>query len=142
MQFPRSAKFNTSAFSLVEVALSLGIVSFVLLALFGLMSVGLDAGRSSQLDTVQASVAHQLLANLRSAPFTSLSTPNLVYYDATGNRTTDPTKAFFECAVTATTPADPNVAGNLLYLKLEIRYPSGNPKQTRSTINTSIARHD
>jgi uncharacterized protein (TIGR02598 family) len=53
-------------FSLVEITLALGIVSFALLSVIGLLAVSLNGSRASASDTVIASSAAGLLNELRS----------------------------------------------------------------------------
>lgn len=55
-------KLSISAFSLVEVTLALGIVSFVMLAVFGLLPVGLKIARNSK-DQAAAAYVTGLIAN-------------------------------------------------------------------------------
>jgi hypothetical protein len=62
---PRSAKL---AFSLVEVTLALGIASFALLAVFGLLPIGLTSNRTSLEQTSAASILTAIVADLRAAP--------------------------------------------------------------------------
>jgi uncharacterized protein (TIGR02598 family) len=60
--FRRSAK----AFSLVEVVIALGLSSFVLVALVGLLGTGLQTGRDSE-DQIQATNLASLLTSTRMA---------------------------------------------------------------------------
>lgn len=55
-------------FSLVEVVLALGICAFVLVALLGLFSTGLRAGRESEEQVQAANLASQILATRIAAP--------------------------------------------------------------------------
>jgi Tfp pilus assembly protein PilV len=65
----RSPRSSASGFSLVEVSLAMGIVTFALVAILGLLSVGLDAGRASADDTAVAGMSRQVLTRLRAVPF-------------------------------------------------------------------------
>lgn len=129
------------AFSLVEVAIALGIVSFVLLALLGLFSVGLNAGKDSQLDTVQAAIVHRMLSEFRTADFDTLAETNALF-DYAGQVDASPT--YFECKATFSSPTglDPVVASHLRRVRVEIRYPYGAAKQTTNILHASFARQN
>lgn len=64
---------SSRGFSLVEVVLALGIISFVLVAIFGLFPVGYKNAQESRRETRAAYLAEQILNDLRSSPFTSAS---------------------------------------------------------------------
>jgi len=98
--------FQGNAFSLVEVVIAIGIVSFALLAMMGLASVSLQSERSSASDTDLAALSQQVFSRLRSLPFASLSDTNY-FFDADGSPTTNSAGAVYECAVTLA--ADPSL---------------------------------
>lgn len=56
-------------FSLIEVVLALGIISFALVALLGVTVVGTNAGRESKNDTDYGYVFEQVAGQLRTKPF-------------------------------------------------------------------------
>lgn len=58
-------------FSLVEVVLSLGIISFALVALLGITAVGTNAGLASKWDTEGGQLFEQIMGQLRTKPYTS-----------------------------------------------------------------------
>jgi uncharacterized protein (TIGR02598 family) len=57
-----------SAFSLVEVALALGIAAFALVAVFGLLPLGITSNQNSVEQTIAAGVATAVAADLRATP--------------------------------------------------------------------------
>ena len=59
------------AFSLVEVTLSLGIAAFCLLAVFGLMPVGVQTNRNATSQTAATNIITAVVADLRATPNTS-----------------------------------------------------------------------
>ena len=67
------------AFSLVEVTLALGVAGFCLIAIFGLLPVGLTSNQTSIEQTAAASLASTLVADLRATakttPPTAKSSP-------------------------------------------------------------------
>lgn len=59
-------------FSLVEVVLSLGIISFALVALLGITAVGTNAGLASKWDTEGGQIFEQIMGQLRTKPYTAI----------------------------------------------------------------------
>lgn len=59
---------SSRGFSLVEITVALGIVGFCLLALFGLLPVGLNSNQISVEQTLAANLATMLTADLRATP--------------------------------------------------------------------------
>lgn len=68
-EFPRG-------FSLVEVVIALGIISFVLVALVGITAVGTSAGLDSKRDTEGGQIFEQIMGQLRTKPFTESQEAN------------------------------------------------------------------
>ena len=58
------AKHGRKGFSLVEVVLALGVVSFAIIAILGILPVGLNTGHSAQDETRAAQIAEDILASL------------------------------------------------------------------------------
>ncbi len=63
------------AFSLVEVVLALGVVAFAIVAILGVIPVGLSTGHSAQDQTRSAQIAQDILSSLASQAQTKF--PNL-----------------------------------------------------------------
>ena len=61
-----------SAFSLIEVALALGIASFALLTLFGLLPLGINNNQASIEQTMATNITTAIISDLREAPNTSM----------------------------------------------------------------------
>lgn len=73
------------AFSLIETALALGVVSFALTALISMMPVGLTLMRDSVQTTVQADVLRRLAAEFQETPLDQLaSCTNMRYFSDQG----------------------------------------------------------
>lgn len=134
-----------SAFSLVEVAIALGLLSFVLLSVIGLLGVGLTSSRSAHLDTIQAAAARQALSIVRTADFDTFSS-GTYWFTLDGARLTNSVDAYFECRVTAdeVTTAPDDAQPHLRTLHLEFVHPVAAPPQSRTTntVQTTLARHD
>jgi uncharacterized protein (TIGR02598 family) len=70
------------AFSLVEVTLAMGIAAFCLLAVFGLMPIGVQTNRNATSQTRATNILASVIADLRSTPLTTppgLATASVQY---------------------------------------------------------------
>jgi uncharacterized protein (TIGR02598 family) len=84
----------TSAFSLVEVTLALGVAAFCLIAVFGLMPVGVQTNRNATSQTAATNIMAAVVADLRATPkarptssqfgITFGTNPPPLYFDGTG----------------------------------------------------------
>lgn len=92
----------SAGFSLVEVTLALGVTAFCLLALFGLLPLGLQANQNSISQTAAASVLSSVIADLRATSKTSLTSSQ---YDITFGATKS---LYFDDEGRVVTPTDPN----------------------------------
>ncbi|HEY8966507.1 MAG TPA: prepilin-type N-terminal cleavage/methylation domain-containing protein, partial [Candidatus Methylacidiphilales bacterium] len=64
----RMRRRSTRAFSLIEVLLALGIISFAMVALIGLFALGLKTNKESADQIEAANIASLLLSTLRAIP--------------------------------------------------------------------------
>jgi len=62
---------SVTAFSLVEVTLALGIAAFCLIAVFGLMPVGVQTNRNATSQTAATNIMAAVVADLRATPTTT-----------------------------------------------------------------------
>ena len=137
-----SKQFALRAFSLTEIAIAMGLVSFVLISLVGLFGVGLQASRESQVDTVESILVRQLLAELK----TNGVVPITRTYDPQGG--TNATDPFFLCNVTLASPAANSPAlsteaqAKLSRVVIQIAHPAEAPanRRTTNTFHASIHR--
>ena len=72
-----------SAFSLIEVVIALGVVSFAIIAILGLVPTGLTTSHSSQDETRAAQIAQSILATFSGQQFNSVT---FLEYDSNGNQ--------------------------------------------------------
>jgi len=82
------------AFSLVEVTLALGIAAFCLIAIFGLMPVGVQTNRNATPQTAATNIIAAVVADLRATPKNSTTSsqfniafgtnPPPMYFDGAG----------------------------------------------------------
>jgi uncharacterized protein (TIGR02598 family) len=121
-------------FSLVEVTLALGLAAFCLIALFGLLPLGVQTNQSSISQTAAASVLSSVVADLRATPRTSLRSPQYditfgtaksLYFDSEGRAVT-PTdaNAIPRYRVTITFPPSPPGAFAPTFVTLKVTWPA------------------
>jgi uncharacterized protein (TIGR02598 family) len=141
---------RTPAFSLVEVTLALGIAAFCLMAVFGLMPVGVQTNRNATSQTASTSILANVVSDLRRAPIprptpspqqSSLykimipaagganGTPQIFYFDENGRFATSlaapspsPWVPRYQLRVTFPTPPANNPGST--YADLKITWPA------------------
>ena len=64
----RVCSSKSAAFSLIEVTLALGVAAFCLIAVFGLMPVGLQTNRNATSQTAATNIIAAVVADLRATP--------------------------------------------------------------------------
>lgn len=91
---------HRSGFSLIEIVITLAVISVGLIAVIGLIPQGVQSARDATDSTLAATIAQDTINTLRQQSmepafsWASLSTPQDIYYDATGTNpvnTTVPT---------------------------------------------------
>ncbi len=92
-QASSSLRSGMRGFSLIEVVLSLGIVSFAFVGLFGLLPVGLNAFTNSVDSTVESQIAENVLTQVKQTKFSSLL--SLVDQNAGSNPALPPVQGFY-----------------------------------------------
>ena len=65
---------STSAFSLVEVILAMGVVSFSVLSMLGLLTIGLKSDSASSSETAVTNILSSLVSDVSATPLTSPAT--------------------------------------------------------------------
>ena len=85
-----------AAFSLVEVTLALGIAAFCLIAVMGIIPVGVQTNRNATSQTAATNIMAAVVADLRATPTTTntslrfgitFGNPRTLYFDDTGQFT-------------------------------------------------------
>src|SRR5207248_10414692 len=88
------------AFSLVEVTLAIGVAAFCLLAVFGLVPIGVQTNRNATSQTAAANIMAAVIADVRTAAkATPSATPSPLYHinvPARGDSDTDPQTRYFD----------------------------------------------
>lgn len=138
-------KQSNRAFSLVEVTLALGIAAFCLIAVFGLMPVGVQINRNATSQTAATNIIAAIIADLRATPKTPgtwagtssqfcipLGTPRTLYFDREGRCSSDLRGSTSPCGVPWVPPLQARyqvnvtfpLAGNLTYADLKGTWPA------------------
>src|SRR5882762_284898 len=90
---------SNCAFSLVEVTLAIGIAAFCLIAIFGLMPVGVQTNRNATSQTAATNIIAAAVSDLRATPKAittssqfgiTFGTNTTLYFDGSGQFTTSP----------------------------------------------------
>lgn len=153
-----------SAFSLVEVVIAIGLISFAVLSLVGLLLTGLKSTRESGEDTSLAFCTETAQELLRAEGFSSASTkaayaPGMTnpafYFDSAGVIQTDTngvplasanSESLYGCTVTRRAPAVAPVqtTTNFLICQLKFVWPLTAPATNRQQriVPMSLANYD
>ena len=119
---------SSGAFSLVEVTLALGVVTFALLAIIGLIPVGLTAMKNSIDETVTSLILQDVRERLSTLPFDTAKAVPVYYYDSKGifvntqPPNLDP-QAYFRVDVKLGPPSSPPPNSSLLVAVTKITWP-------------------
>jgi uncharacterized protein (TIGR02598 family) len=134
---------DTSAFSLVEVTLALGVAAFSLITILGLMAVGLKTNSNSTSRTAGTSIMAVVVADIRAAArATPSATPSALYnimVPARGTSNSSPQTLYFNDAggftitlgttsryqLNVTFPANPDPSAfSSTYADLRVTWPA------------------
>lgn len=88
---------RSSAFSLVEVTLALGIAAFCLIAVFGLVPIGVQTNRNATSQTAATNIIASVIADMRATTSSTSSLqyritfgiPKTLYFDGAGECSVD-----------------------------------------------------
>lgn len=104
----RSRTAHHSGFSLVELVLAIGIVSFAFVSLFALLPAGLTTFRKTMDTTIGSQIVHRIINEAQQTDYTTLiNTPTLDrYFDDQGNEVNSLDNSIYtvEVSITAPTP--------------------------------------
>lgn len=118
----------------MEITLALGLAAFATLALFGLLSVGLDGGRSATNDTAIARTSEGVVSRLKQRPFAELSGLSEDFlFDEAGMIVNSTTDAVSRCSVEIgdfSLPGllPPTSAGSILRIRMSFYSPPQSPQ--------------
>lgn len=133
------------AFSLVEVALALGVTSFALMSMLGVMSVGLTTVKDASDQTMHAQILAQMSAAVSQIPFDDIegfSEQSPFFFDQTGRKVA-PTAAMYrvrlQAEVGASYPDSPaDLANAARTVRIEISTVPGGSGEPTATASASV----
>jgi len=141
---PRTAA--SQAFSLIEVTLAMGLLSFCLLTVMGLIPVGLTSLRRAVEQTVVSQIAQQLNGEILLTPYSQLATKyggQEICFDEAGGQVADLSKARYKAQMSLSNPIYPGstnaptstpIVGSIQTVQLNIVKTSGEAQSNRYTI--------
>ena len=121
------------AFSLVELTLAIGLISFCLMALLGLFEVGMKGGRQAANDTVLAATASRLASEIIATR--KFSFPATRYFDVDGESVAQ-SAALYGCTISSATVPDsqlPGISTNLVRVSMVFAWPLSAPASAQTT---------
>ena len=134
-----------AAFSLVEITLALGIAAFCLIALFGLIPIGMQTNRNATSQTRATNILAAVIADLRTTTKTAgtwtgtspqlcipLGTARTLYFDSEGRCSGNLAGSTSPCGVALVPAIQPRFqvtvtfpsSGNLTYADLKVTWPA------------------
>jgi hypothetical protein len=118
------------SFSLVELTLALGVASFCLIAVSGLLPVGIRTSQDAISETASASILSAVIADLRATPETTATSPQFgltfgspatLYLDSNGRSATMTASRY---RLTISFPANPTGLYAATFAHLEVSWPA------------------
>ena len=118
----KRCSFPSHSFSLVEVTVALGVTAFCLVAVFGLLPVGLKANQNSNAQTAAGSILSAVISDLRATPKNASS--SIQYGITFGSETT----LYFDNESKSSSSLGPNSR-----YQLTIKFPTNGSGTTAAT---------
>jgi len=134
---------SRQAFSLVEVVLAIGVVSFAMMAMVGVLPIGLRSAQESHSQVAMANIARQLQGELQQISFRSDSTNPLtissltntpLYYTLEGMKTASVADSYYLAhfdVSSAKAPGSSFSASNARTVTVTLSYPQSAPAANR-----------
>lgn len=137
---------HLKAFSLVEVTMALGLASFSLLAIVGLLPVGLKTFRDSRVETALGGIQRQMRGEVEAVPFESLTngsfTAGKFYFSDEGTLLPGSSGAYYEASTELTNTSAPGLAAtaesSIRTLKVTLLSPFELPATVQQTNSFAI----
>jgi uncharacterized protein (TIGR02598 family) len=139
---------RAGGFSLVEVVMALGVITFAMMGVLGLLALSANYSAQSSRETTFALMTQSTISYLRNLGFANIPAFNnavpYFYYDVDGRmalqsgKTADTSAAAqsastYSCTVTRYTPDAPQNTNNLIILRLEFSWPVNAPAANQQT---------
>ena len=137
---PSSHRFR--GFSLIEIVIALGIFSFAVVGIIGLMSVGISESALAKRDTMLASMVKRVIADISANPAKIADATNIApyffsYYGQldSGETPLDAKDRYYRCDVKIAKPSTPwdQKPLPLTYATITFKWPEGAPEKQKQT---------
>ena len=131
--------------------MALGIASFVLISLLGLMTVSVDAGKKAYEDTTVASIAQTVISHIKTNDFATVANHQMdgdrfFTYDGDSLGTINNGSAYYRCKVATSAhssgdlPAAVKNGAQGQRVQMLFFWPPNNPK-TNEVFETTLSRY-
>jgi uncharacterized protein (TIGR02598 family) len=141
-RFPR----RVGGFSLVEVTIATGILTFSVVSVLGILPVGLTALRQSMDQTVETQILRSIGAQLVTADFASIGTWGSFYFDEEGQAMDSASEAYYVARVSTAAPVFPessrstSLSNSLTTLRVELTaQPNPSAPRTPKVFSLCVA---
>jgi uncharacterized protein (TIGR02598 family) len=162
MKKPKHLSRSVAAFSLTEVVLALGVMSFGLVGLIGGLSNSLQSQTGAERDTRLAGISQRILSEYRAQSFDLLVAGNdatgedrvpICFFNADGEPVAEPAggasglAAYYSCEIQRVideATQSPNGNANLLNVKMTLRWPYQDASHLGSNtrdLHATVARY-
>ena len=128
------------AFSLVEVVVAIGIVGFVVISTFGLLSVATDTNKRARDEQACAQLAQNEFQRIRSLSFGNFPTTTYIprYYDSdlkeVAASPTPPPNAIYKFQITIVPSPGPPAAASDFVFNADVIYPANAAAANQKTV--------
>lgn len=157
-QLRPNSRSRHRAFSLVEVTMAIGLVTFTMMVILGILPIGLQTVHDSAVQQTLSKLSEQIRADLQHVPFNATSAaPDYgldamkgvnYFYNREGVKVTesDPLR-YFQVSLDVTNAVVPGAQSttfntNLRKVALTAKYPLGAKEPQTNTISLLVARQD
>lgn len=106
-------RVRRAAMTLVEVAMALGLTSFALLAVTGLLPVSLNVMRDASRKTVEAQILTSIESELLTAQFDWLDTDRQFFFDHSGVSVSESDNVYYRVSVSKVLARYPGVPADI-----------------------------
>lgn len=146
---PPIQRRSAAGFSLVEVALALGIIAFAFVPIFGMLPVGMSASRAAVDATLEAQIMQRMSGMVVQADFSnlqSLGNSGDRFFDYQGNPMTEERDAIYRVDLEISTSTSlPNSGDTARLATVAIRILNltapGSDSNSRSQANEGASKH-
>jgi len=131
------------AFSLIEITLALGITSFTLISLLGLMAVATNAEKEARIDTTLGMIVTQSLSRFTDGGLYSELSSGMEYYKYDGTLATKTADYYFECQIFVDAPSlgTPELLLKAKQITFKINWPYAAPSPNQQIFTTTLAEY-